>query len=346
MKKILSTIVLVAVAALLVIGLCACQPAKIEQVEGTYELVTFSRSYPDKMPEVEEGQTPPEQTYTKHDYIKEASIKAYLVVKKDGTGYAVYSDSQTELFVRAIKITFNKDSDHPDKINTIVYTDGTNKQSNHTAVSRGIDDIPGTGAENLYVNAGKEMQLKRSDPMYDGLLIHRNYAQDVVYKKIGGETDLSLVNKKLSKNLASPVYELQGLDREIAVIGGYYDDTFPYVYFGMRIDPAAQTATLYYAEKTDGIEVVRQGQPVTYRVDETTSRFILTVNGREYYSYVAGNNGSYTIATSLNYDVPREGMEPASYGLYGISDRAGYIAEQKAAYDEMISRERGEENNG
>ena len=204
-----------------ILALCACQPGKAEEVEGTYELTVFTRSFPDKMPEVEEGQTPPEQTFTSHDYMTEAGVKAYLVIKQDGTGYSVYTDNVTPLRVRTISVTYTKDSDDSTKISMVNYNEGL---INTTAVSRATDDIPGYGKESLYVNARSSgVTLTRSEPYYQGILIKRNYSQVVTYTKISGKTDLSVVSEKVNKTLVAPTYELQGLDGKLVVEGLYGD---------------------------------------------------------------------------------------------------------------------------
>ncbi|MBR1747561.1 MAG: hypothetical protein IJ735_05045 [Clostridia bacterium] len=318
MKKLFSALMILTVVALGVLGLCACQPAPVGDVVGTYELTKFTRSYPDKMPEAEEGQDAPEQTYTTRDYIKEYEMKMYLVVGKDGVGYTVYQDKDTPLTLRTVRIEFTKDSDDANKISRVEYSD---KVTNNSGAP-----IP---EKSLYVNAGKEMQLKKDDPIYNGILIKRDYSQDILFTKVSSATDLSFVSDKTGKELVGLAYELQGLDGLLAAYGLYGDERSDYVYYAIRFDAANLTAKRYYRTKTAD-RGTEETVSVTYMTGED-NKLLFTIGDLETYTYYYAGSGS---PTSLFCDGTEE---RSGLGFYHTNDTVGdYIQGEERLYAEWL----------
>ena len=335
MKKIISTLLITAFVLFGVFALCACQPGTIEEVEGTYELEIFSRRYPDPMPEVAEGETPPEQTYTTVDYMQEAQVKAYLVLDKDGVGYAVYQDKDTALFVETVAITFSKNDDG--KISLMNYTNGY-AANRTTGVKKEKDPIPGRGEEQLYVNARSNgVTLVRDYQIYHAVLLpgaERPYSQSVTYRKVDKATDLSFVNKRLNKTLVAPAFELQGLNGVLTISNSYSEANADYIYCAIEIDAVTQKASLYYALIADGQDVVKTDLAVTYRVEttETGEKDLYTIDGKTYaYTHTAN-----VAPTSFTYERTEtvDGQATPVYEYYYKSSRsvAEYIAAQKEGY--------------
>lgn len=342
MKKIISGLLIAFFVLFGVFALCACQPGTIEEVEGTYELEIFSRRYPDQMPEVAEGETPPEQTYTTHDYMQEAQVKAYLVLNKDGDGYAVYQDKDTELFVESIRITYNTSEES--KISTLTYTNGY-AANRTTGVKKEKDPIPGRGEETLYVNARSNgVTLVRDYQIYHAVLLpgaERPYSQSVTYRKVDKATDLSYVNKRLKKTLTAPAFELQGLNGLLVIGSSYSDQNAEYVYCALEINAVTKKASLYYALLSDGEDVVKTDLDVTYRFEstETTSRHLYVIDGKTY-SYGGAEN---VAPTSLSYEGTKtvDGQETPvnEYYYKAVQSVADYIAAQKAGYAEWSAQQ-------
>ena len=322
MKKIISGLLIAFFVLFGVFALCACQPGKMADVEGTYELTTFMRKYPDKMSEVAEGEQAPEQTYTEYDYLKDQEIKAYITVKNDGTGYYVYQDKETELFVRRIKIEFSKNGE---EISMVKYTTGG--LHHKTAVKREEDDIPGYGEEDLFVNSRSKVTLVRDYSPVKFLALDRKYYQYVTYTKVDGATDLTYINKALKKTLAAPAFEMQGLDGDLTN-AGFYGDANPYIYYAVRLDASANKADVYYALKADGQDVHRENLAVTYAVDEGENKSLHVTIGDTTYS-------TYYNPSSLpsGITVDKENESDYEYTL-NISSTAidDFIAQQKQEY--------------
>ena len=87
MKKINVLLLSILSIFLVSISLTSCymsNPAPMEDVKGTYQLKSFTRSYEESN---EDGS---QTTTTTHDLIKEKSIIAYLVVNENGEGFFIY----------------------------------------------------------------------------------------------------------------------------------------------------------------------------------------------------------------------------------------------------------------
>lgn len=336
MKKTLIVLCAFVVLFLFVVGLCACQPAVVEDVEGTYELTTYLRKYPI------ENQTPKENEPTQFqdiDYLKTENVVAYLILKKNGSGIMVYSDNSTPLFVRRITISYRKDSKDESKISSLEYTDGTDYRTNHTAIKRGSHYIPGTGKEDLYVNAQSSgMSLVKNNVF----TITDDFMQYVTYTKVSGATNLSYVNEKLKKTLVAPVYELQALNGLLTAMT-YYNDNCSYLYYAIDLDASGKKASLYYAEK-GGEDVTESDLDVSYSVNEAENKLFLTVGDKTFYTWYYGFN--IPTSLSLDYDYTYEGNPSVdTFSLFHSSQSVEeYVADQKQMYDQLIAERNAQQN--
>ena len=90
-KRVLVSILLLCSLLFSLFYLSGCymiSSGKMKNVEGTYELVTYS---------------------TDEDEIASRGIKLYMVIKGDGTGYYAYTDNDTELYYAELRCRFTQD---------------------------------------------------------------------------------------------------------------------------------------------------------------------------------------------------------------------------------------------
>ena len=231
MKKTALLLTIILVAALMASMLSACyvsRPAALKKVVGTYELTSFTQTYPAENEESEAKTV---------DMIKEKEIKAYLVLASDGTGYYVYKDKDTELTTHKLNITYSYDEDDTSKVKEIYYTDGSDTSG---------DGAPNKGHERLGVYfKWTTKKLTYTMPAVLG----RKYSQSVRYDKVDKATDLSYASKKMGATLVAPNYEVAQLDGILAY-EGIYDSASPYIYYYIDYHPERSQASVYYALKS------------------------------------------------------------------------------------------------
>ena len=135
MKKIVICLAAVIVTVMMVFALTACynsaHPASMSELVGTYELETYKIGVPKTEEEMSEKASEDESNFNYTDKIAEKSIKCYLVVKKDGTGYYVYQDNDTPAYAKAVKITYTPDDEESEKITKIKYSYGQEHKKNN-----------------------------------------------------------------------------------------------------------------------------------------------------------------------------------------------------------------------
>ncbi len=169
MKKLLISI-LIAVTVLTTLLLVACNPTTVDNVEGTYVLVTDTKRHRDDA----------EAT----DYIADYGKYAYLVIKADGTGYYVFGERDREVTCRNATITFTHGASDPDDISYI-------------EVRHNLDTFT------LYVDYNKKEKHTRLvyniNPTSSGILAQ--YEIRIAYDKISSDTTLSTVEKELGTDL-------------------------------------------------------------------------------------------------------------------------------------------------
>lgn len=247
-KKIIGILVAVCLLATL-LALTACyvsRPDTIENVAGTYKLAEFTRT---PKAETEEEQNNPDAR--KEDIIKQKGIEAYLIVKADGRGYYIYKDNDKPLYAREVKITFDYDEDNKEQVKEIHYTWDTSITG---------DGYPGRGKEPLGVNFSKSSkQLTYYLPSWDGLLIKREYSQQVRYERISSKTDPTpYYSGKI------PAYELANMDGIHVYNEGYYNDNAPYYYYLIDLNVVTMKANVCYLAKNADAQTVLSNVDVAY----------------------------------------------------------------------------------
>lgn len=164
MIKRLSAILLLTATLVL---LCSCyivSSAKMKNVQGTYELTTYS---------------------TSKNVKEERGITLYIVVKSDGSGYYAYSDNDTELYYSDLKCRFTQDSE---------------KSGYYSYVEV---DFNGSGNWfSLGVNSNSKT-LGSNVPKYKGNIFDGSFGLDyyttVTFTRVDKATDMSYIEEVLGE---------------------------------------------------------------------------------------------------------------------------------------------------
>ena len=282
MKKNICILLLTAIIAAMCFSLSGCyvsKPGKMSELVGTYELTSYTYR-PKDLPDEEESE----------NRISTRGITAYLVIKSDGTGYYAYRDNDTELWLKQVKIDYTYDDEEPDRIDRIRYNTGDAINSS---------DLPGTGAETLGLTFHRaKKSLNYSMPA----ILGRDYSTSVSYTKVSKSIDLSYVRNKMgmSTSFTAP-YQMNGLDgvmySERYTYGG---DDYEYIYYIVDIHPISMKADVYYALKSDGLDVKKTGLAITLSEGSSSNEAILTIDGKRYSRLLGDKFSPYL--TEVNTD--------------------------------------------
>ena len=248
MKRTLIVVVIAIFVLSLSVGLVACTPAKIDDIVGTYRLVT------DTTTAYEQDTVDNIQTYEKD---------VYLVLTGSEKGYYVYKDKDTPVFAREVKLEYYKNEN--DKVTSITFRIDENTQ------------------RSLLVNANKDVMLVSRWTAATKI----NDAYDIEYKKISNDVDLSAV-KKVYGDLTVFGYNLYRYDGlySAELYNGLQKNFSEYIYKYYSIDSAACKATLYYALKSDKKAVVTTDLDVSFTQNEENGILIGLKIGEDYYDVV------------------------------------------------------------
>ena len=179
------------------------KPGKLEDLVGTYKLITYKMRHEDQ---VQEGESPSDYDYDKQ---KEIGAEAYFSIDKEGYGFYAYKDNSTPARVDSVFTSFNYDSDKPNLIRSIKMTDGvTHKYEDQKAV--GCLDEPTMGFKdellkkslNYTIHAGHMIGQKDRKIPY----------RFVEYKRVSKDASLARVNKLMgtSATFTGP-YEMKAM---------------------------------------------------------------------------------------------------------------------------------------
>ena len=218
-------------------GCYVVRSGKMKQIEGTYELTSYS------------GLT---------DYIAEKERTLFMVIKADGTGYYAYKDNSTAPHIAEIRCRFIADEESSGKY---AYVE--------------VNFIGGTDYEKLAVSASGEytnlnsrtLRWKNTSKLSEG-----TYTVNVGFTRVDDATDLSYVNEHFGEYDPLPhgslrfahSYELQQIEDQRDT-GEALES--PYVYSFMKVDLVARKLKAWYMLKSDeiahadeyDIEMVRDG---------------------------------------------------------------------------------------
>lgn len=298
-------IYLIAVCILLVslsASLVACNPAKIEKVVGTYQLVLDTR-------------TKYEQETV--DNIEAYGREAYLVVTGDDYGYYVYKDDDTPAFARKVKLEYSENDKN--EITSVSFILGEGERSN-----------------SFFVDSNKETMLisrwRAATKLTD--------AYDIEYKKISKATDLSVV-QKLYNDMPVFDYDLYQFNGMFytEIDNGLQKNFSEYIYKYYLVDSATCKATLYYALKQDKTPVVQIDLAVSFERNDDTARPVTMTIGNDKYDLASGTP-TRPVSVSVDGTIVdvNETMTPF-YPDSIITDYNEYFNELISAYEESLKDE-------
>ena len=164
------------------------KPGKLENLVGTYELVTYQMKKDDSNPDEEP-----------YDHKAEIGCSAYFSVDSEGYGYYGYKDNDTAARVDSVFSTFTYDDEKPELVKALVMSDGiTDKKANEQKVGC-LDESPMGFRDDLLkktlnytLHSGHMMFQPEKKIKY----------QHVVYKKVSSEASLKKVNELLGTSLS------------------------------------------------------------------------------------------------------------------------------------------------
>ena len=185
LKKIIPTLVMV--GAMSGCSSYSSKPGKLENLVGTYELITYQMKKDDSNPE--------EEAY---DHKAEIGCEAYFSIDKDGYGYYGYKDNETSPRVDSVFSAFIYDTDKPELIKALTMSDGiTDKKANEQKVgcldesTMGFRDELFKKSLNYTLHSGHMLFQPEKKIKY----------QHVVYKRVSKEASLEKVNSLLGTNV-------------------------------------------------------------------------------------------------------------------------------------------------
>ena len=327
MKKkflLLATLSLFVILSAVVLSACyVSNPATLDNVVGTYELDTYTRT-----PKAD-GET----TYDSINMIEKYGIKAYLVLKENGRGYYVYKDNETPLYAKEIIVTYKYDSD--ELVESIYYNAGVSDKG---------DGYPGKGEEDLGVNFKKKRKrLAYNFPAIKIGAIDRQFSQTVHYEKVSDKTDLSYVKGKLGNVSVAP-YEVQNLTG-VHVFDGTYSDDKEYLYYIIDMNVTDKKATVYSKKKGEE-GVVNANVEVNYVIPKSADageNIKITVGDK---SYEAAYGINYAPTSIYERELNEDGSEKWSvcFGTYAKgTDIQGLIAGIEEAYENYLAEKARQE---
>lgn len=276
-------------AFLAVLGCSRVDAGPMEELKGTYELTKYERVLTDSEETGEGEQT--EQTEKNEEetinYLKDKQITMYLVITGEcvrsedlrtgfGKGYIAYKDNETSLFVKEVRINYGYSFETKDKedgsteliptdlIETVDYLLPSPMYSSSKDVKTGWSSLGFVVKEHL---------LNVSKPNWSGCMEKIVNRDNVEFKRVAKDTDLTFVKKKLGDSFKVEGYALSTLNETYVYYGNVPEDTVPedfgkYIYQAVKIDKENSKIDLYYALKTDKTPVEEKGLPVTFTFSE------------------------------------------------------------------------------
>lgn len=261
--------------------LCACNPAKLSKITGTYELSIYSKQA-NSSAEVQ-------------NLIEERGIKAYLVIRDDGKGYFVYEDNDYTLSAREVMLDYTYSSDEPEKVMSITISD-KKEWSNNKIGWHNTLRVNYQGRRECYLTYQK-LAVGSLSPQ----------SGTTTYTRVSKATDLSYAQKQLATSLTplenTPKATLHGMYQM------YYSDNEAneYAYRFVDIDVITGNATIYSAPKSSIVvgENGKNSVPQESRDVTTYALEISELGGYEYTLSFAGMSFKAVVAdtyTSISYE--------------------------------------------
>ena len=224
MKKRCFIFILIAIFAItMLMTLVACEKADKNDITGTYELTTWDYYYEDNVAT---------------DIMERDEVKAYVVITGQDKGFYVYQSKSTPLYCKQVKVELEYSSTDPEKVIIVRLKDGMGWKISFTTVTY-------------------KMDLKTNVKLKDHKIKFLDQKQSLKeFTRISKATDLSTVNKEVGKTLTYVDFEHAPFDCWYEYVfetsnSAYYDSVDRYVYYFIKTDVEANTATAYYCLKSD-----------------------------------------------------------------------------------------------
>lgn len=185
LKKVIPLLVLVGTMA--GCSSYSSKPGKLENLVGTYELITYQMKKDDSNTEEEP-----------YDHKAEIGCSAYFSIDKEGYGYYGYKDNETSPRVDSVFSVFGYDDEKPELVKSVKMTDGiADKKANEQKVgcldesTMGFRDDLFKKTLNYTLHSGHMLFQPEKKIKY----------QHVVYKRVSKEASLEKVNSLLGTNV-------------------------------------------------------------------------------------------------------------------------------------------------
>lgn len=267
MKKSLVSLVLVMILLFSTLQLTGCyivKSGKLKNVEGTYQLTSYS---------------------TNKNEIEENGIELYIVIKSDGKGYYTYKDNDTELYFSELRCRFLQDTEDSKKYSYVE-----------------IDFHGNNEWETFGVNSTMSRKtLNFSKPKWKGNIIEGNLAIDytigVTFTRVDKSTDLSYIKKNVGDKPVVPY----GAKNFIGVY--FYSDTIfdnpdieamqyesPFVYFYLHINCLSGRGEVWYMLKEDEVRV---NKTITVSISYVENAYSITLDDKVINAYSSGKYVRY-----------------------------------------------------
>ena len=179
------------------------KPGKIENLIGTYELITYKMKHEVENPETEN------EADNEYDKKAEIGAVAYFSIDKDGYGYYGYKDSSTAARVDSVFTTFTYDDEKPSLVKAITMKDGVTHKYDY-AKAPGCLDEPTMGFKCELLKKTLNYTVHSGHMLFDkNTKIPYRYVE---YKRISKEASLAKVNSLLGTNVSfTKPYEMKAM---------------------------------------------------------------------------------------------------------------------------------------
>lgn len=261
------------------------------------------------------------------DLIEQDGIVEYLVIGENGKGFRIYGDNENETKCSEIRITFEEDDENPGLYDFINYFDPSDESNK--------------SGRKLGYYASEKMLNFGTPSISSGCVQIKESA--IAYKKVSDEQTLKTVESETGKTYTYIPYELYHKNGAAAMNTGYIQvdpqpETFTsidsdYIYFVLDIRAEEMKADVYYALKSDEVQVKKENLDVSFTLTEpdenNNARVVLTIGEFEF-KYVLGAN----YWGSIEYYVEKDGITYQSYFDAYITDVDAYIEGAIKAYND------------
>jgi len=300
------------------------KPGKIEDLVGTYKLVTYKMRHEDQ---VKEGETPSDYDYDKQ---KEIGAVAYFSINKDGYSYYGYRDNSNNARVDQMFTTFTYDEEKTNLVKSIKMSDG---------ITHKYDDQKAPGCLDEPVMGFKDELFKKT-LNYTILSGHMLFQKErkipyrfVEYKRVSKEASLAKVNEYMGTNVSfTKPYEMKAMSgyavyRCLPKEGSDNKGIYEYAVLDLNSYMSGQLNLIYSLKENPG----KQIKKVDISVEEKGKSMKIEGLGKTFYSSPNGDKLSNGYFNTRFEDYTEEDLYTGeSFTLYyGADQTIEQIIEQE-----------------